>query len=55
MTGEMYTPHMKKAKASPETPSTQTYSLKEVATQVGVELRVLRSWMGSPYRILRGV
>ena len=55
MTREMYTPHMKKAKASPETPSTQTYSLKEVATQVGVELRVLRSWMGSPYRILRGV
>ena len=55
MTGEMYTPHMKKPKASAETPSTQTYSLKEVATQVGVELRVLRSWMGSPYRILRGV
>ena len=55
MTGEMYTPDMKKPKASPETPSTQTYSLKEVATQVGVELRVLRSWMGSPYRILRGV
>ena len=55
MTGEMYTPHMKKPKASRETPSTQTYSLKEVATQVGVELRVLRSWMGSPYRILRGV
>ena len=55
MTGEMYTPHMKKPKASSETPSTQTYSLKEVATQVGVELRVLRSWMGSPYRILRGV
>ena len=51
----MYTPHMKKPKASAETPSTQTYSLKEVATQVGVELRVLRSWMGSPYRILRGV
>jgi DNA-binding transcriptional MerR regulator len=46
---------MKKPKASRETPSTQTYSLKEVATQVGVELRVLRSWMGSPYRILRGV
>jgi DNA-binding transcriptional MerR regulator len=46
---------MKKPKASPETPSAQTYSLKEVATQVGVELRVLRSWMGSPYRILRGV
>lgn len=55
MTREMYTPHMKKSKASPETPSTQTYSLKEVAEQVGVELRVLRSWMGSPYRILRGV
>ena len=55
MTGEMYTPHMKKPKASSETPSTQTYSLKEVADQVGVELRVLRSWMGSPYRILRGV
>ena len=55
MTGEMYTPHMKKPKASPETPSAQTYSLKEVADQVGVELRVLRSWMGSPYRILRGV
>ena len=55
MTGEMYTPHMKKPKASRETPSTQTYSLKEVAEQVGVELRVLRSWMGSPYRILRGV
>ena len=55
MTGEMYTPHMKKPKASAETPSTQTYSLKEVADQVGVELRVLRSWMGSPYRILRGV
>jgi len=55
MTGEMYTRPMKKPKASPETPSTQTYSLKEVATQVGVELRVLRSWMGSPYRILRGV
>lgn len=55
MTGEMYTPHMKKPKASAETPSAQTYSLKEVATQVGVELRVLRSWMGSPYRILRGV
>lgn len=55
MTGEMYTPHMKKPKASSETPSAQTYSLKEVATQVGVELRVLRSWMGSPYRILRGV
>ena len=55
MTGEMYTPHMKKPKASRETPSSQTYSLKEVATQVGVELRVLRSWMGSPYRILRGV
>ena len=51
----MYTSHMKKPKASSETPSTQTYSLKEVATQVGVELRVLRSWMGSPYRILRGV
>jgi len=46
---------MKKPKASRETPSAQTYSLKEVATQVGVELRVLRSWMGSPYRILRGV
>ena len=55
MTGEMYTPHMKKPKASAETPSTQTYSLKEVAEQVGVEIRVLRSWMGSPYRILRGV
>ena len=55
MTGEMYTPHMKKPKTSAETPSTQTYSLKEVADQVGVELRVLRSWMGSPYRILRGV
>jgi len=55
MTGEMYTRPMKKPKASPETPSAQTYSLKEVATQVGVELRVLRSWMGSPYRILRGV
>ena len=55
MTGEMYTPHMKKPKASRETPSTQTYSLKEVAEQVGVEIRVLRSWMGSPYRILRGV
>ena len=55
MTGEMYTPHMKKPKASRETPSTQTYSLKEVAEQVGVELRVLRSGMGSPYRILRGV
>ena len=55
MTREMYTPHMKKPKASRETPSSQTYSLKEVAEQVGVELRVLRSWMGSPYRILRGV
>jgi len=55
MTWGMYTRHMKKPKASRETPSTQTYSLKEVATQVGVELRVLRSWMGSPYRILRGV
>ena len=55
MTGEMYTPLMKKPKASRETPSSQTYSLKEVAEQVGVELRVLRSWMGSPYRILRGV
>ncbi|NBU38664.1 MAG: MerR family transcriptional regulator, partial [Actinobacteria bacterium] len=32
----------------------QTYSLKEVATQVGVDLRVLRSWMGHPYRILPG-
>ena len=51
----MYTPHMKKPKASSGTPSSQTYSLKEVAEQVGVELRVLRSWMGSPYRILRGV
>jgi hypothetical protein len=32
----------------------QTYSLKEVAAQVGVDLRVLRSWMGHPYRILPG-
>ncbi len=32
----------------------QTYSLKEVAAQVGVDLRVLRSWMELPYRILVG-
>jgi DNA-binding transcriptional MerR regulator len=40
--------------AAAATPSQQTYSLKEVAAQVGVELRVLRSWMGHPYRILPG-
>jgi DNA-binding transcriptional MerR regulator len=36
------------------TAAPQTYSLKEVAAQVGVDLRVLRSWMELPYRILVG-
>lgn len=40
--------------ASPTPVGEQTYSLREVAAQVGVELRVLRSWMGHPYRILPG-
>jgi len=40
--------------AASATAAEQTYSLKEVAAQVGVELRVLRSWMGHPYRILPG-
>lgn len=40
--------------AASVTAAEQTYSLKEVAAQVGVELRVLRSWMGHPYRILPG-
>jgi DNA-binding transcriptional MerR regulator len=40
------------AAASPV--AAQTYSLNEVAAQVGLELRVLRSWMGHPYRILPG-
>ena len=40
--------------AQPSVPTGQTYSLKEVAAQIGIELRVLRSWMGHPYRILPG-
>jgi len=48
-------PRRSAAKAVVATPATeQTYSLKEVAAQIGVELRVLRSWMGHPYRILAG-
>ena len=62
----MYNPRMsskstpkrpRKSTAQPAPSATvaeQTYSLKEVAAQVGVELRVLRSWMGHPYRILPG-
>jgi DNA-binding transcriptional MerR regulator len=48
-------PRKSAAKVVVVAPATeQTYSLKEVAAQVGVELRVLRSWMGHPYRILPG-
>jgi DNA-binding transcriptional MerR regulator len=48
-------PRKSTAKVVVVAPATeQTYSLKEVAAQVGVELRVLRSWMGHPYRILPG-
>jgi len=48
-------PRKNVAKAVAASPATeQTYSLKEVAAQIGVELRVLRSWMGHPYRILPG-
>lgn len=48
-------PRKSAAKVVAVAPATeQTYSLKEVAAQVGVELRVLRSWMGHPYRILPG-
>lgn len=48
-------PRKSTAQADSVTPATeQTYSLKEVAAQIGVELRVLRSWMGHPYRILPG-
>ena len=44
-------PHVQ---AQATVPTAQTYSLKEVAAQIGLELRVLRSWMGHPYRILPG-
>ena len=48
-------PRKNVAKVAAASPATeQTYSLKEVAAQIGVELRVLRSWMGHPYRILPG-
>jgi DNA-binding transcriptional MerR regulator len=48
-------PQKSTAKAAAATPAAeQTYSLKEVAAQISVELRVLRSWMGHPYRILPG-
>jgi DNA-binding transcriptional MerR regulator len=52
-------PQKSAAKPAAATPAAtpaaeQTYPLKEVAAQIGVELRVLRSWMGHPYRILPG-